>query len=63
MTTATDCRDCTSETDHCHETLIVHVDQTIECSGGTCVATTVAHLHLIPCSELSPACRCDQGSA
>ena len=63
MTTSTACRDCADDTDHCHDTLVVHVDHTIECMGGDCVAVTVSHIHLIPCSELSPKCRCDEGAA
>ena len=63
MTTAIDCRDCSDDTDHCHDTLIVHLDQTIECSGRDCVATTLAHMHVTPCNELSPACRCGDGAA
>lgn len=63
MTTATACPDCTDDTDHCHDTLIVHVDQTIECSGGDCVAVTFTHVHVVPCTELSPPCECGEGAA
>lgn len=63
MTTATACHDCAGDTEHCHDTLIVHVDQTIECSAGDCVKTTIAHLHYIPCTDLTPPCRCGDGAA
>lgn len=63
MMIATACRDCAGETDHCHEALIVHVDQTIECSGGECVAVTISHVHVIQCADLRPACGCTAGAA
>lgn len=52
------CTSCAREQEHCHDTLVVHVDGTIECSGGDCTVVVEVHEHLIPCAEVSPPCGC-----
>ena len=52
------CTTCAREQEHCHDTLIVHVDGTMECSGGTCEIFVEVHEHLVPCDDVLPPCDC-----
>lgn len=53
------CRDCTAGHDHCHDTLIVHTSEWVECAGSAeCDARTDRHTFVEYCSELRPACSC-----
>lgn len=51
--------DCDTRGGHCHATLVVHADGAIECTGGAdCGLGREAHLLVVDCAEIRPACRC-----
>lgn len=53
------CIDCVSENDHCHGTLIVHLDHVLECTEDGCVVLDSArHDLLLTCDRLGSACDC-----
>ncbi|HUS61527.1 MAG TPA: hypothetical protein VMY34_04970 [Acidimicrobiales bacterium] len=49
---------CARDQEHCHDTLVLHLDGTVECSGSDCVVITEVHDHVVVCSEVSPPCGC-----
>lgn len=54
------CPDCTAGHDHCHETLLVHGDGTLECLGaGPCDRTEEGHPLVVDCRQLAPPCGCE----
>lgn len=52
------CLECGREWEHCHGTLVVHVDGSAECSEITCVAAEGAHIYTLSCVELLGGCSC-----
>lgn len=60
MMTEAACRDCSDDTDHCHDTLVVHTDGYIECTADGCVAVLARHVFVVPCGDLGPNCACGE---
>ncbi len=56
----TTCFDCSAELDHCHGSLVVHVDMAVECTEPGCVDLHVARhtLALVRCEDVDSACTC-----
>lgn len=53
------CPECAAESDHCHGTLIVHVDRTYECTDPGCTSLSLTrHRLTVECSEIAPPCGC-----
>lgn len=53
------CRDCAEAVEHCHATVLIHEDGTLECtSEGPCRLPLEAHAMVTACSQILPACRC-----
>ncbi len=62
-TTQTDliCRPCHTGLAHCHDTLVVHADGTLECeSWARCLADELMHDLWVPCTTLSCGCTGDE---
>lgn len=60
------CLDCVRELDHCHGTLIVHLDGSFDCTAdhtdAECPELHIArHGLVIDCQELSAGCGCGRG--
>ncbi len=48
------CPDCRTALSHCHDTLVVHADGSVECTGGVnCEARVDRHGLVITCEELA----------
>ncbi|CAM3470933.1 hypothetical protein OCAE111667_11410 [Occultella aeris] len=43
---------------HCHDTWIVHIDETQACSDPGCDTPGEGHALIMVCADLEPACRC-----
>jgi len=56
----TTCSDCSTELDHCHGSLVVHLDATVECTEPGCVDLhLVRHtLAVVRCEDVDGACPC-----
>jgi len=54
--TATRCRWCNDELEHCHESLVVHAIGETECMGGACGTAPELHHLVIPCRDFGCAC-------
>ncbi|WP_085674057.1 hypothetical protein [Mycobacterium szulgai] len=53
----TPCRDCRAGLDHCHGTIIRHIEGRPECTEADCVAPELfAHTFVIDCNAIG--CRC-----
>jgi hypothetical protein len=54
-----DCVKCAEDLDHCHSTLVVHLDGHVECLEGDCTdLDQVRHLLVIDCAAVLGGCRC-----
>jgi hypothetical protein len=60
VTMSIPCPDCTAELDHCHGSLVVHLDAAVECTEPGCVdLDRVRHaLAVLACEEVDGACTC-----
>jgi hypothetical protein len=57
----TGCDDCRAGLAHCHGTLVVHADGTLECDGvEVCGAEEALHEWWVPCTELVCGCTGDE---
>lgn len=54
------CGDCDAGHDHCHGTLVVHLEGWTEClaSPPPCDAVTERHALVVDCGDLRPPCGC-----
>jgi hypothetical protein len=53
------CLTCTTGIDHCHGTLIVHLDGLAECTEGGCTGLDRdRHDLTVACAEVSGGCGC-----
>ncbi|WP_327111648.1 hypothetical protein OHB12_26380 [Nocardia sp. NBC_01730] len=53
------CLSCESTIDHCHGTLIVHVNRIAECTDEECIDLNHArHTFVVDCGALAGSCRC-----
>lgn len=52
------CDDCLRGLDHCHTTLVLHVDEWGECPDPACDARLDRHTLLVLCTDLDPHCTC-----
>jgi hypothetical protein len=51
------CLDCGLDVDHCHGTLVVHVDRIVECTYAACeLADLLRHAFVIDCAEVLGDC-------
>ena len=56
------CPDCGLELDHCHGTLVVHEDRTLECTNPACeLPDLLRHAFVIDCLTVSGGCCADGG--
>lgn len=57
-----DCVKCAADLDHCHSTLVIHLDGRVECTDGDCGDDDQArHLLVIDCDVVLGACDCVPG--
>ncbi|MCP2164271.1 hypothetical protein [Goodfellowiella coeruleoviolacea] len=53
------CPGCRHGVDHCHGTLVVHVDGTLECTDLECLrAEVVRHELVVVCRQVDDDCAC-----
>lgn len=51
------CSDCGLEVDHCHGTLVVHDDRTVDCTGAACeLPDLLRHAFIVDCSAVLDGC-------
>lgn len=51
------CPDCGLGADHCHGTLVVHTDRTVECTNAACeLADPLRHLFIVDCIDVLGGC-------
>jgi hypothetical protein len=51
------CSDCRFGVDHCHGTLIVHADRTIECTDADCeLGDLLRHAFILDCTAMLGGC-------
>ena len=51
------CLNCSLDVDHCHGTLVVHSDRTVECTHAACeLADLLRHAFIIDCTEVLGEC-------
>ena len=50
------CPDCRDELDHCHAVWLVHDDGHEECIVAACDVGGDAHVLVVACREVDPAC-------
>jgi hypothetical protein len=51
------CPDCGLGADHCHGTLVVHIDRTVECTDAACeLADLLRHLFIVECIDVLGGC-------
>ncbi|MBB5913482.1 hypothetical protein BJY24_002349 [Nocardia transvalensis] len=53
------CTSCDSALDHCHGTLIVHTDRSVECTDAGCHDTDHSrHTFIVDCFDVAGGCGC-----
>lgn len=58
------CSSCASALDHCHGTLVVHADRSVECTDADCIDLAhVRHTFVVDCGDVAGGCRCLGGEA
>jgi hypothetical protein len=56
-----ECTDCRRNLDHCHGTLVVHDDGTLECTDDTCALREPSrHALIIDCETVAGGCCRDE---
>ena len=50
------CSDCRDEIEHCHAVWVRHRDGHEECLGLECRSRAHAHVLVVVCTEVDPAC-------
>jgi hypothetical protein len=51
------CSDCRFGVDHCHGTLIVHAERTVECTDADCeLGDLMRHAFILDCTALLGGC-------
>ncbi|HKH56212.1 MAG TPA: hypothetical protein VKA58_12230 [Propionibacteriaceae bacterium] len=51
------CVDCDRDVDHCHGTLVVHSDRTVECTHAGCeLGDLLRHVFIIDCAAVLGGC-------
>jgi hypothetical protein len=54
-----ECPSCISDLDHCHGTLVVHLDEVVECTEPRCVdPDRLRHQLIIDCQQIDGGCDC-----
>jgi len=54
-----ECPSCARDLDHCHGTLVLHVDALVECTEPDCTDTDlVRHSLTVRCDEVDGECVC-----
>lgn len=54
--TTTACRDCVDDVEHCHAVWIRHLDGHEECLAVDCRLGDDAHVLILTCTDVDPAC-------
>lgn len=52
------CDDCAAYAEHCHGSLLIHRDGSLECSDDTCDTPAESHEHVVDCFDVTPPCGC-----
>ncbi|HEX3788474.1 MAG TPA: hypothetical protein VHW44_11480 [Pseudonocardiaceae bacterium] len=53
------CPECVRELDHCHGTLLIHLDDQVECTDGDCTdLDQVRHVLVVSCDLVVGGCAC-----
>lgn len=52
------CTSCDSALDHCHGTLIVHTDWSVECTDGCFDSDRSRHSFIVDCFDIAGGCGC-----
>ena len=56
------CRACSSEVDHCHGTVVIHADGSVDCTEVRCVdVSETRHSYVLACSIALRECGCREG--
>jgi hypothetical protein len=51
------CSDCRSGVDHCHGTLVMHADGTVDCTDAACeLGDLIRHAFVIDCAAVLGGC-------
>ncbi len=51
------CLECRQHVDHCHGTLVVHGDRTLECTDAGCeLPDLLRHVYIIDCASVQGGC-------
>jgi hypothetical protein len=51
------CSDCRLEVDHCHGTLVVHDDRTVDCTDAACdLPDLLRHTFIVDCIAVLGGC-------
>jgi hypothetical protein len=51
------CLDCGRDVDHCHGTLVIHSDRTVECTNAACeLGDLLRHVFVIDCAAVLGGC-------
>ena len=51
------CLDCDRDVDHCHGTLVMHSDRTVECTNAACeLGDLLRHVFVIDCAAVPGGC-------
>jgi hypothetical protein len=51
------CSDCGRDVDHCHGTLVIHSDRTVECTNAACeLGDLLRHVFVIDCAAVLGGC-------
>jgi hypothetical protein len=51
------CQDCGLEIDHCHGTLVMHFNRTVDCTDGACeLPDLLRHALIIDCAVVLGGC-------
>jgi hypothetical protein len=51
------CLDCAQDVDHCHGTLVVHRDRTVECTNPDCeLGDLMRHVFVLDCAAVLGGC-------
>ena len=58
MSSSEGCRSCIAELEHCHGTLVLHRDGSVECTDPECRHADDGHDSVVPCDEIAPPCSC-----
>lgn len=57
------CRECEEAVDHCHGTVMLHSDGSVECTEVHCSdLSEFRHIYVLTCTVVINECRCREGN-